>query len=156
PRSTRASDADESRDTFLSRMSHDLRTPLAAIKASIGVVLAHEPDGTSEPIRRLFKNIDFAADQMEELIANLGEVARFQMPGFQINLEPCDLRELARQAARAAEPLLRRREQQLILAVPAKPIETQADPPRLHRCLLNVLGNAHKFGREQGTVRMSV
>src|SRR5205823_1304034 len=64
------------KDEFLGNVSHDLRTPLAAIKASIGVVLANEPPGTSEPLHRMFVNIDLAADRMAKLVADLLELTR--------------------------------------------------------------------------------
>lgn len=64
------------RDEIITSISHDLRTPLAAIKASIGVVLANEPPGTSEPVRRLLTNIDSAADNLNDRLAKLLELER--------------------------------------------------------------------------------
>src|SRR5712692_3005484 len=66
------------KDEFITNVSHDLRTPLTAIKASIGVVLANEPAGTPEPIHRMLANIDLAADRMGQLVADLLELARLQ------------------------------------------------------------------------------
>jgi PAS domain S-box-containing protein len=66
------------KDEFLANVSHDLRTPLAGIKASIGVVLANEPPSTPGPLHRMFVNIDLAADRMSSLVADLLELARFQ------------------------------------------------------------------------------
>jgi len=137
---------------FISRISHDLRTPLTAIKASIGVVLANEPPETSEPLRRMFKNIDFAADQMSDMIGNLAELARFQANLAQLRLGECDLRELAQRLARTADPVARRRDQHLELELPRNGLATMADSGRLERALVNVLGNAIKYGRPGGRV----
>jgi phosphoserine phosphatase RsbU/P len=52
------------RDEFFSSVSHDLRTPVAAIKAAIGVVLANEPRNMPAPLHRLLGNIDLAADEL--------------------------------------------------------------------------------------------
>ncbi|HWP29422.1 MAG TPA: response regulator, partial [Chloroflexota bacterium] len=71
-------DLERQKDEFLASISHDLRTPLTVIKASIGVVLAHEPPGTPEPLHRLFVNIERAADRMEALVGDLLELARIQ------------------------------------------------------------------------------
>ena len=91
---------------------------------------------------------------MEELIANLTEMTRVQTGRFRVNLEESDLAELARQVARTIEPLLERRGQQLVLELPDQPVEVLADPSRMQRCLLNLLGNAQKYGRQDGTIRL--
>src|SRR5947207_350427 len=81
---------------FISSISHDLRTPLAAIKASVGVVLANEPPGTSEALRRMLVNIDSAADDLSEMVANLLEIARLQAHAGEIRRDWIDLRAIAR------------------------------------------------------------
>src|SRR5205814_8269522 len=59
------------RDQFFSSISHDLRTPLAAITASIGVVLANEPPKTPPALHRLLVNIEESADDMAQLVEDL-------------------------------------------------------------------------------------
>ena len=58
-------DLERQRDEFFSSVSHDLRTPVAAIKAAIGVVLANMPAKMPAPmLQRLLGNVDLAADEL--------------------------------------------------------------------------------------------
>jgi two-component system, OmpR family, phosphate regulon sensor histidine kinase PhoR len=140
------------KDEFLAHVSHDLRTPLAGIKASIGVVLANEPAGTPEPLHRMFVNVDLAADRMGNLVADLLELARFQAGRLGLQRGATDLGALAARAAAAIEPLAQARGQRVEVALPAAPLVASADPHRLERVLLNLLGNAQKYGREGGRI----
>jgi signal transduction histidine kinase len=140
------------KDEFLASVSHDLRTPLTAIKASIGVVLANEPPGTPEPLHRMFVNIERAADRMAHLVVDLLELTRLQAGRVELRPVCCDLCELARRSAHAIEPLASARGQQLRLDLPPEPLYARVDPDRLERALLNVLDNAHKYGTVGGTI----
>jgi PAS domain S-box-containing protein len=142
------------KDEFLGNVSHDLRTPLAAIKASIGVVLANEPPGTSEPLHRMFVNIDLAADRMAKLVADLLELTRLQAGRAQLRAGQCDLRTVALRSARAIEPLAQTRAQRVQVDLPAGPVTAVVDAERLERALLNLLSNAHKYGRTGGSIRL--
>ncbi|MBI2911414.1 MAG: hybrid sensor histidine kinase/response regulator [Chloroflexi bacterium] len=144
------------KDEFLGSVSHDLRTPLAAIKASIGVVLAHEPPGMAAGLHRMLANIDLAADQMARLVDDLLELTRLKAGRVRLRVAECDLRALAEQAARAIEPLAEERSQSLELLLPAEPVLAAADAERVERALLNLLGNAQKYGRTGGTIRLSL
>ena len=66
-------DLERQRDEFFSSVSHDLRTPVAAIKAAIGVVLANMPATMPPPLQRLLGNVDLAADELTSLIEDLLE-----------------------------------------------------------------------------------
>src|SRR6266516_2532289 len=101
------------KDEFLGNVSHDLRTPLAAIKASIGVVLANEPPGTPEPLHRMFVNVELAADRMAKLVDDLLELGRLQAGQVRLRVDRCDLRALVQRTARSVEPLARGRHQRL-------------------------------------------
>lgn len=142
------------KDEFLANVSHDLRTPLAGIKASIGVVLANEPPGTPEPLHRMFVNIDLATDRMSKLVGDLLELARLQAGRVPIHRVCCDARLLAQRAVGAIESLVAARAQRLTLELPDQPCLIHADPDRIERVLMNLLGNAHKYGREGGRIEL--
>jgi signal transduction histidine kinase len=142
------------RDQFFSSISHDLRTPLAAITASVGVVLANEPKGTPRVLHRLLVNIDESADDMAMLVEDLLELTRLQAGRVELDLEAVDLYEVGLRAAREIEPLAQARGQQVQLELPVDGLTGVVDAQRLGRVLLNLLGNAAKYGREQGTIRI--
>jgi signal transduction histidine kinase len=145
-------DLERQRDEFFSSVSHDLRTPVAAIKAAIGVVLANLPSDMPPPLQRLLGNVDLAADELTSLIEDLLEMARLQSGRVELWRSSVDVRDVIARVARAMEPLIQARGQQLLFAPPARPIIASVDAERLGRVLRNLLGNAQKYGRENGTI----
>ena len=137
-------------------MSHDLRTPVAAIKAAIGVVLANMPAEVPPPLQRLLGNIDLAADELTSLIEDLLEMARLQSGRVELWRSSVDVREVIARATRGLEPLVQARGQRLLFSPPAEPIIASVDAERLGRVLRNLLGNAQKYGRENGTILVAV
>jgi signal transduction histidine kinase len=140
------------RDEFFSSVSHDLRTPVAAIKAAIGVVLANEPPEMPAPLHRLLGNIDLAADELTKLIEDLLEIARLQAGRVTLWRAPIDLRDVVARAAHAIEPLTAERQQTLEVLQPETPVVAEVDGDRLGRVLRNLLANAQKYGRAQGRI----
>jgi phosphoserine phosphatase RsbU/P len=149
-------DLERQRDEFFSSVSHDLRTPVAAIKAAITVVLANEPPNMPPKLHRLLGNVDLAADELAGLIEDLLEIARLQAGRVELWRTEVDLRDVVTRAVRAIEPLLQARNQQLDLSMPDAPVEASVDAERLGRVLRNLLGNAQKYGPEGGTVRVTL
>ncbi len=149
-------DLERQKDEFLANVSHDLRTPLTAIKHAIEVVLANEPPGVPTPLHELFVNIQQSAERMASLIDDLLELNRLRAGMVRLRAEPHDLRDVAARAGRAVEPLARARGQRLELELPSEPVLASVDAPRLERALLNLLGNAQKYGRAGGTIRLRV
>jgi signal transduction histidine kinase len=147
---------EQQRDEFFASVSHDLRTPVAAIKAAIGVVLANLPPEVSPPLRRLLGNIDVSADELAELIEDLLEMARLQSSRIELWRSRVDLRDVIGRAARTIEPLVQARAQRLVLVLPPEPVEASVDAERIGRALRNLLGNAQKYGRAEGTIRVSL
>jgi PAS domain S-box-containing protein len=144
------------KDEFFANVSHDLRTPLAAIVASIDVVLANEPADMPAPLHHMLVNTEQAAERMAGLVDDLLELTRVQAGRVQLVRAPGDLREVARRAADAIAPLAQARGQRVELDLPSKPLCGMVDAQRLERVLLNLLSNAHKYGREGGTIRLSL
>ncbi|MBV9895066.1 MAG: hybrid sensor histidine kinase/response regulator [Chloroflexi bacterium] len=149
-------DLEHQRDEFFSSVSHDLRTPVAAIKAAIGVVLANEPQNMPASLHRLLGNIDLAADELTKLIENLLEMARLQAGRVELWRSPVDLREVVARAVRNIEPLAAERNQTLVVQVPDQPVVAEVDGERLGRVLRNLLANAQKYGREGGRIWLAL
>jgi two-component system, sporulation sensor kinase C len=143
-------------DEFISSISHDLRTPLAAIKASVGVVLANEPTGISEPLHRMLVAIDSAADDLSEMVANLLELARLQAHGGELRRDWLDLRVLARRAIGSIEPMAKRKRQIIEARLPGSPLWGFCDGTRVERAICNLLGNARKYAEVDTTIRLTL
>lgn len=149
-------DLERQRDEFFSSVSHDLRTPVAAIKAAIGVVLANEPAGMPSSLHRLLGNIDLAADELASLIEDLLEIARLQAHRVELWRSHVDIREVVARAVRAVEPLNQARAQHMSVALPEEPVIMDVDGERLGRVLRNLLTNAQKYGADGGIIHVSV
>jgi signal transduction histidine kinase len=144
------------KDEFLANVSHDLRTPLSAIKASVGVVLSNEPPGMAEALHRMLANIDQAADRMTGLVNDLLELARYRAGRTALDLTRTDLRAVAQRAVQTVEPLALTRGQRVELRLPEAEVPLSVDRSRLERALVNLLGNAQRHGREGGLIRLTL
>jgi signal transduction histidine kinase len=149
-------DLERQRDEFFSSVSHDLRTPVAAIKAAIGVVLANEPENMPTALHRLLGNIDLAADELTRLIEDLVEMARLQAGRIELWRSRVDLRDVVSRAVRSVEPLLAERGQVLSLQIPDQAVVCEVDAERLGRALRNLLANPQKYGRDGGRIWLSL
>ncbi len=147
---------DRQKDEFLAGVSHDLKTPLTAIKSSVGIVLANEPPGMPEPLHRMLVNVDVASDRMAAMVEDLLEMARLQSGRIELRLHSCRLNDLAMRAVAAIQPLAASREQRVEIDLPPDPIQAQVDEGRLERALNNLLGNAQRYGQRGGVIRLTL
>jgi phosphoserine phosphatase RsbU/P len=149
-------DLERQRDEFFSNISHDLRTPVAAIKAAIGVVLANEPANMPPALHRLLGNVDLAADELSTLIDDLLEIARLQAGRVELWRRDVDLRDIVSRASESLVALVEARQQHLELNLPQTAVIASVDVERLGRVLRNLIGNAQKYGREGGHIRITL
>jgi two-component system sensor histidine kinase KdpD len=133
-------EGNRTRTALLAAVSHDLRTPLAAIKAAVSSVrdtsVAWSPDDEAE----LLATIEASADRLDTLVGNLLDLSRLQMGSINPLLDEVDL---ASAATWALEPLAGRERVRLALADDARTAHT--DPGLLDRVLANLLENALRY-----------
>jgi signal transduction histidine kinase len=149
-------DTDALLDDFISILAHDLRTPLAAIKASVGVLLANEPSELKEPLHRMLVNIDFAADEMADLVANLLELVRIEGGLTSTGWHMEDLGWLTNRVADIFEPVARQRNHVLEVRIPDEPVMDFCYAGGIERAILNMLKNAHKFAGDGTRIRLEL
>jgi two-component system sensor histidine kinase KdpD len=101
---TRLRESEAVRNALLAAVSHDLRTPLAGIKAAITTL--QEPDiALSDADREaLLRDASSSADRLDSLVANLLDLSRIQSGGVRARLEPTTLDEVLQRSLRGIDP----------------------------------------------------
>ena len=119
-------------------MSHDLRTPLSSIKASVSSLLQRDVDFTPAATRELLETIDEGADRLNHLIGNLLDMSRLQTGALQLVMRDVGLEEVL--PAALAGP--RRARPRVELDVDETLPRVHADAALLERAIANVVENA--------------
>ena len=145
--------ANHAKSDFLSRMSHDLRTPLNAV---IGFAQLLEMDALPEQQRESVTQILNGGRHLLDLINEVLDVARIEAGQLSLSPEPVVVAEVVQQVVDLLAPLGRPREVAIDADLDrAHPACVRADRQRLKQVLLNLVGNAVKYNREGGRVRVT-
>jgi len=138
------------RTALLSAVSHDLRTPLAGIKAAIGSLRSSEVTFSAEDEAELEAAIEDSADRLDALIGNLLDMSRLQAGALVATPRPVDLGEVVPAAVAAlSEP------HRVDWSLDPAARVVMADPGLLDRVLGNVVENALRHQPPPGRVRVS-
>jgi two-component system sensor histidine kinase KdpD len=142
-------EVNELRARILSGVSHDLRTPLAAIKASATSLLQEDVDWSAEAERELLTTIDEEADRLNRLVGSLLDMSRLQAGALQVREEVVVLEEVLAEAVSSIGGVGPGVEWELPESLPP----VIADEALLERALANVIANAVTHGgREKARV----
>jgi two-component system sensor histidine kinase KdpD len=134
---------DELRQALLSSVSHDLRTPLASIKASAGSLLADGVEWSEQDRRSFLTTIDRESDRLDRLVGNLLDMSRIEGGALRPQADWYDLGELAREVIARLRHPLRGREIRLDSPDELPPVEM--DYLMIDQVLSNLLENAAKY-----------
>ena len=125
------------RTALLAAVSHDLRTPLASIKASVSSLRQTDVEWSAEDEADLLATVEQNADRLDGLIGNLLDMSRLHTGSLQPFLRPVTVDEVAPVALRGLDA-----GEALQLAVPDGLPLALADPGLLERVLANLFSNA--------------
>jgi PAS domain S-box-containing protein len=145
--------ANRAKSEFLSRMSHDLRTPLNAV---LGFAQLLEMDNLNTDQRESVAQILEAGRHLLNLMNEVLDISRIESGNLSLSPEPVAVAEVVEQVVRLTRPLgtVRRVEvRRLEEKMPATFV--RADRQRLNQILLNLVSNAIKYNRPNGTVTVS-
>jgi PAS domain S-box-containing protein len=147
-------------DEFLSATSHDLKNPLAAIKATADLLRRHMETGRladAEPSRRLLANIDRSVTQMLGMVQNLLDLVRAE-PGqvLALNRGPTDLVAMVEHAVSEVQRV--HPEHRIRTEIYGEPAGFMGEWDRLwlERGITNLLDNAVKYSPDGGDVSITV
>ncbi|MEP6871804.1 MAG: ATP-binding protein [Anaerolineaceae bacterium] len=141
--------ADEFKTVLLSSVSHDLRSPLTAIKASVGSLRDHSVDWTSEDRESFLEAIDSQTDRLTTTVSALLEMSRLEGGVVQPRLEPIQVRSLLEEAVRAARSSLDGRK---VRVRADGALWLRGDYGLILQSLVNLLANAGKYSVSGGAI----
>jgi two-component system sensor histidine kinase KdpD len=130
---------DEVRSALLAAVGHDLRTPLAGIKAAVSTLRQDDVAWSPEEHAELLATIEESADQLAELLENLLDMSRLQAGVMSVQLRDVALEEVVLGA------LPRSDEHRVEVNIPDDLPLVSADPGLLDRAIANLAANALRF-----------
>lgn len=150
-----ANRANEAKSEFLSRMSHDIRTPMNAIMGFTRVARnhLHEPD----KILDCLDKINLSGSNLQQLINDVLDISRIESGEFRIDSEPVKLSELCKLYEQNIRGTAEDKNQKFICNRHDIIYDTVlSDRLRIGQIYMNLLSNAVKYTPEGGTVELEV
>ncbi|MEE1797328.1 sensor histidine kinase KdpD [Streptomyces sp. NPDC101062] len=130
------------RTALLAAVSHDLRTPLAGIKAAVSSLRSDDVEWSEEDQAELLEGIEHGADRLDHLVGNLLDMSRLQTGTVTPLMREIDLDEVVPMALGGVP------ENSVELDIPESLPMVAVDPGLLERAVANIVENAVKYSPE--------
>lgn len=147
---------ERSRNEFISRVSHELRSPLTVVRESLSLVF----DGTAGQVSDKQKEIlQMGLDnvgRLNRLIDALLDIAKIEAGVMPMSMAGTDLRALAAGTAADYSYLAAERKVRLAAGLPGEPMQAWCDCDKVREVLVNLVSNALKFTPPGGSVALSL
>ena len=143
--------ASKAKSTFLSNMSHDIRTPMNAIIGFTNIAL-HQ-DSVPE-MHNCLKKIEESSDHLLSLLNDVLDLSRIESGKVEFSPVPANITAVTDSVIEIVKGMLLNRE--LNFEVHREPLQNpyvMTEPVRIREILVNILNNAVKFTKDGGTIR---
>lgn len=147
--------AADAKNTFLSNMSHDIRTPMNAIIGFANIARAHsdDPDRVMDSLNKIIAS----SNHLLQLINNVLDMSRIESGRMVLEETWVDIREIVQEVTDLIKPeILSHRHEYEFRVAENIPDYVLCDKLRVTQLLLNLLSNAVKYTPRQGRVRLSL
>ena len=144
---------DQRKDEFIATLSHELRNPLAPIRAAAKVIAS--PSASPAQLRQAQTIVERQVNHMALLLEDLLDIARITQGKLQLKKEIIALVPVVDAAVEAARPTLEAKKQQLEVNLPGEDVMLDADHLRLSQVISNLLMNAIKYSEPGSRISLS-
>ena len=143
----------ERQSDFVANASHELSTPLTAIRGFAETLVDGAADNADDS-RRFAAIILSEADRMQRLVQDLLQLAKIESVEYrqQIHCVPTHVQPMLESITRELSPAWTQKQLSLSLELPAQPLWVLADPDRLKQVFVNLIDNAIKYTPNNGSV----
>jgi signal transduction histidine kinase len=130
---------------FLSRVAHDLRTPLASISWSTANLIDGVAGPISPPQKEYLGSIRTSAAHLNRMVTNLLEISRMELASETLELEPVDLRLVLEETVTAIRPLAEEKRVSLRIKADDDSLRAMGHRGKLLEVALNLVDNAIEY-----------
>jgi len=154
-RSSRAKEEiEEIKSNLISMLSHEMRTPLAVIKASTDVLENIKLDESMG--RKFISQIGFQTGRMTRIVNDLLDLCTIQYSGITMMKSMVNIHSVISEVVQNLQSQVEEKELQLEVSIPENLPQIYADETQLNRVFYNLLDNAIKFNKPRGIVDIKV
>ena len=140
---------------FMANITHEFRTPLAALGASSELLLDNLPSLSQAETKDLLVSLNLGIINLQTLIDNLIEAASIEAGRFKVSIQPVPFGSILREAQEIMQPLIERYELRLVSAAASESLFVMADRRRTVQILVNLLSNAIKHSPANGLIKIN-
>lgn len=150
-----ALEANKAKSTFLSNMSHDIRTPMNAIVGMTAIAMTHIED--REQVQNCLRKITLSGKHLLGLINDVLDMSKIESGKMTLTAERISLREVVEGVVGIVQSQIRGKSQSFNVHISNIIAEdVYCDSVRLNQVLINLLSNAIKYTQEGGSIQLSL
>ncbi|CAN5373873.1 hypothetical protein BH10CYA1_BH10CYA1_20360 [soil metagenome] len=150
--SGRLIESSEHRRAVMQMVAHDMRSPMMAAQASIELLNAVHGESLPPVGRRHLPSAEKNIDRILHLVNDLLTLDKLEAGKLELEIAPCDLRELAEEAISTVAGLAT--QANMTLLNECERVQIDGDAPRLNQVLSNLISNAIKFSKKNDVIKV--
>lgn len=151
-----ATSANAAKSNFLANISHELRTPMHAIRSFARLGIDKADTAAREKLARYFSRIDVSSQRLLGLINNLLDLSKLEAGSMDFDKEENDLAQVVAVAHDELRGLLDEKSLNLNSNTPERPITAQFDFDKTLQVVRNLISNAIRFAPEGSAIEIQV
>lgn len=145
---------DDSRQEFVSNVSHELKTPLTSMKVLADSLLMQE-NAPAELYREFLEDIVSEIDRENRIITDLLALVKMDKTTSELNITAVDINELAELILKRLRPIARKLDVEVVFES-VRPVVAEVDEVKMTLIMSNLVENAIKYNKEHGWVKVIV
>ncbi len=149
---TAEKELDQLKDDFLQSLTHDLRSPMTAIRGYLQVLSEEMAGPITAEQKKMLHIMENASTKLLHIVSNLLDTAKMSAGKLKLNLAECNLRQILPNTVELFYTEAAKKKITLTLDMPEELGFVKLDPSLLERVIINLVGNAIKFTPEGGFV----
>ncbi len=143
--------ASEARTTFFANVTHDLKTPITAIKGAVDLIEKKQGEDVGHYIEIIRRN----TAKLHKMVQNLIACTKMESGAMEFRREEADLTEIVGNAVVMLQPLAWEQKVEIDYQLPEEAVLVEADPSMLEQAVSNVVANAISFSPRGERVKIS-
>ena len=150
----RLKEVDEMKDNFISLASHELRTPITALRGYSALAIKNLQKGNSQGAMEDMSKVSISAEGINNLVNDLLDVSRIEQKRLTLEIKKVDVIQSIIEVVKELKVQADQKKLALNYYKPTTPVIISADPQKLKQILVNLIGNSIKY-TPAGSVNVS-